>query len=191
MRENAAVRPEKAAKVTAAKEKIDASNIMIVTNYSGMTVKQMSELRRKLDPCKAEYRVFKNTYTTIAMGKDHDEFKKNLTGSVAVLFGMEDPVSPTKALFEFIAENEKPQVLGGWFEEKYCELNTLKAISKLPSREELLAKMVGSMQAPISGFVGVLAGTLRKFVYAINAIKDNKPLDSSESLGVKKEGGES
>lgn len=176
MKNTKVIKPEKIQKVKMMKEKVQASSMMILTDYKGMTVKQITELRRKLDASKAQYRVYKNTLFNISLGDlpAQKSFQALLKGQVAVLLGSDDPVGATKVLFDFIAANEKPGIIGGWFENQFFGDKELKQISKLPSKEELLSKMVGSMQSPIRGFVCVLSGVMRKLVYALNAVKEVK-----------------
>ncbi|MBI5699834.1 50S ribosomal protein L10 [Candidatus Saganbacteria bacterium] len=168
------VRPEKVEKIKDINDKLGRSNLVILTDYQGMTVKQITELRRKLDAHQAEYRVLKNTLTIRALPEDKAPLKEHLTGTTAVLFGFGDVVMPAKALVNFIAEAEKPKIIGGMMDGQFLPEAQIKSLAKLPSREELLAKVVGGMQAPIRGLVNVMQGNLRKLVYALNAVKDKK-----------------
>lgn len=168
------IRAAKEEKVKKIKEKIAAAKLVVLTDYSGMSVKQITGLRRKLDESKAEYRVFKNTLMGWALPDTMSDLKPSLNGTVAVLFGYEDIVLPLKTLVKFSEDEEKPKVIKGLVEGVLYEKDKIVALSKLPSREELLAKLVGQLQSPIYGLVNVLAGNLRKLVYALNAIKDKK-----------------
>jgi large subunit ribosomal protein L10 len=157
------------------KEKFDKSKVVILTDYKGLTMSQMSKLRRKLRPIDAEYKVFKNTLISRAIkGKSYDGIDPLLTGSTAILFGYEDQVAPTKILSEFIKENEKPGIKGGLLDGKVIDTKTITMLAKLPSREVLLGRVVGTMKAPITNFVLDCKGILSKFVYALSAIRDKK-----------------
>ena len=157
------------------KEKFDKSKVVILTDYKGLTMSQMSKLRKKLRPIDAEYKVFKNTLISRAIkDKAYDGIDPLLTGSTAILFGYEDQVAPTKVLSEFIKENEKPGIKGGLLDGKVIDTKTITMLAKLPSREVLLGRVVGTMKAPITNFVLDCKGILSKFVYALSAIRDKK-----------------
>jgi large subunit ribosomal protein L10 len=136
---------------------------------------QLTILRKQLRPIEAEYKVFKNTLINLAL-KDRalEGIEKLLKGSTAVVFGYKDPVMPAKVLTKFMKDNEKLTIKAGILEGNLIDQNTISSLAKLPSREVLLASVVRGMQAPLSNFVGDLAGILRKFLYAVNAVKDKK-----------------
>ena len=157
------------------KEKFDKSKVVILTDYKGLTMSQLSKLRRKLRTIDAEYKVFKNTLISRAIkDKSYDGMDPLLTGSTAILFGYKDQVAPTKVLSEFIKENEKPGIKGGLLDGKVIDTKTITMLAKLPSREVLLGRVVGTMKAPITNFVLDCKGILNKFVYVLSAIRDNK-----------------
>jgi len=157
------------------KEKFDKSKVVILTDYKGLTMSQLSKLRRKLRTIDAEYKVFKNTLISRAIkDKSYDGMDPLLTGSTAILFGYKDQVAPTKVLSEFIKENEKPGIKGGLLDGKVIDTKTITMLAKLPSREVLLGRVVGTMKAPITNFVLDCKGILNKFVYALSAIRDKK-----------------
>ena len=97
-----------------------------------------------------------------------------LEGSILTTIGFDDEVAAAKLMAEFAKERETIQIVGGILEGKFVGSTAIKQLATLPSREELLAKLVGSLNAPISGFVNVLAGNLRSLVYVLNAIKATK-----------------
>ncbi|MFH1710506.1 MAG: 50S ribosomal protein L10 [bacterium] len=157
------------------KEKFDKSKVVILTDFKGLTMSQMSKLRKKLRPIDAEFKVFKNTLISRAIkDKSYDGMDLLLTGSTAVLFGYEDQIAPTKVLSAFIKENEKPVLKGGLLDGKVIDNKTIIMLSKLPSREVLLGMVVGTMKAPITNFVLDCKGILSKFVYALSAVRDKK-----------------
>ena len=157
------------------KEKFDKSKVVILTDYKGLTMSQLSKLRGKLRTIDAEYKVFKNTLISRAIkDKSYDGIDPLLTGSTAILFGYKDQVAPTKVLSEFIKENEKPGIKGGLLDGKVIDTKTITMLAKLPSREVLLGRVVGTMKAPITNFVLDCKGILNKFVYALSAIRDKK-----------------
>ncbi|KAF0134293.1 MAG: large subunit ribosomal protein L10 [Candidatus Saganbacteria bacterium] len=165
---------KKAGIITKIKERIDSSSIFILTDYKGMTVKEITDLRRKLRVCKAEYKVVKNTLTSRALSQSNESVKEKLNGTTAILFGFGDVVSPAKILASFIKDAEKPKIIGGVLDGKYYEEKEVVAISKLKSKEQLLADVVGGLKSPLYGLVSVLQGNIRKMVYLLSAIKDKK-----------------
>jgi large subunit ribosomal protein L10 len=136
---------------------------------------QMTKLRKKLRPIDAEFKVFKNTLISRAIkDKSYDGIDPLLAGPTAIVFGYKDQVAPTKILSDFIKENEKPSVKGGLLEGKLIDTKTVAALAKLPSRDVLLAKVMGTMKAPVTNFVLDCKGIINKFVYALSAIRDKK-----------------
>mgnify|MGYP001114695517 CR=1 FL=1 len=157
------------------KEKFDKSKVVILTEYKGLNMAQISGLRSKLRTVEAEYRIFKNTLVALATKeKAYDGLDKLLVGPTAILFGYKDQVLPAKVLSEFVKENEKLNIKGGILEGKLVDTKTISALSKLPSREALIAKVVGGVKAPITNLVFDLKGIINKLGFALNAIRDKK-----------------
>ena len=157
------------------KEKIEKASVLILSNYTGFTVKEITELRKKLYQEESDYNVVKNTLLSRAVEEaGYPNLKEFLSGPTALLLGRKDPITPLKALVEFIKENEKGEVRAGVVEKTFVEKEKILEMAKLPSREVLIAKVVGGFKSPICGLVNVLQGTLRSLVYALNAIKDKK-----------------
>lgn len=149
--------------------------ILILTDYQGMTVEQVNDLRRKLKEIDIEYRVVKNTLLRMASQEtDMAPVGDYCKGPTAVALGYGDPVAVAKVLTEFAKGNEKLNVKAGVMGGKLLDRDKIIALSKLPSREELLAKLLGTMNAVPTSFVRVLNGIPAKLVYALSAIKDQK-----------------
>lgn len=165
------IKESKKQAVKTIKEKIDRSKLLILTDYRGMTVKQVTELKRNLRKEKAEYKVYKNTLVVKSLPESLSSLEEKLLGPIAIVFGYEDVAMPAKALFKFISDNEKPKVIGGVVESEICHEGKIKDLSKLPSKIELLAKVIGGMKSPLYNLVSVLHGPLRKFVYVLDAVK--------------------
>lgn len=148
---------------------------MVFTDYKGMTVAELTELRSLLKHSSLEYRIVKNTLAKIA-SKDTeisvaaDVFK----GPVGIAIGYDDPVLVVKKVFEFTKTNEKLQVKGAVVEGKFCEQNEIKEIAELPSREVLLSMLAGVLQAPLSKIAGALSATVSSLAYAMEALKNKK-----------------
>ena len=157
------------------KEKIDSASLVILSDYRRVSVKEITELRKSLRTQDAEYKIIKNSLLTRAMGAaGFAELQKHLKGPIAVLFGYEEPVAPLKTLVEFIKDIEKGEIKAGILEKNIVAAQVLSEIAKLPPKEILLARMVSGFQSPICGLVNVLQGTIRKLVYALNAVKEKK-----------------
>jgi len=157
------------------KEKFEKSKVIVLTDFKGLTMTQMSLLRKKLRPIDAEFKVYKNTLISRAIkDKSYDGIDPLLTGSTAIVFGYNDQLGPTKVISQFMKENEKLSIKGGLLDGKFIDPKMIAALAKLPSREVLLAKLLGTMKAPITNFVFDCKGILAKFVIALSAIKDKK-----------------
>ena len=179
-----AVTEAKKAIVADLKEKLTTSKGAVLTSYKGLTVAQDTELRRALREAGVDYHVVKNTMMRIA-AKDAglDALAEHLEGTTA-LATSEDAVAPAKVIVKFIKDNklEDTEVLTikvGLVEGKVIDVNEVKALAALPSREVLIAKLLGSMQAPISGTVGVLSGIIRNAVYVFEAVRKQKEEQAS------------
>lgn len=157
------------------KEKLKKSNLFVLSDYKGFSVKDLTQLRRKLRPANSELKVIKNTLVKRAV-KDvgYQGLDPYLEGSTVVLLGYGDPVVPLKVMVDHLKEIEKGEIRAGVVDGAVFSQKDLQEIAKLPSREVLIAKVVGGIKSPLYGLVNVLNGPLRKLVYALNAIKEKK-----------------
>jgi large subunit ribosomal protein L10 len=162
------------------KDKLSKAQTVIFTSFSGLAVEDETVLRRKFKEANSEYKVYKNTLMTIAARElgYGDDLIKYFEGPTSVAFGYEDPVAPAKILTEFMKDHKGLELKVGIVNGKIVSPQEIEALAKLPSREELLAKALGSMKAPITNLVFVLSGTLRSLVYALNAIKEKKQAEA-------------
>jgi len=168
-------RTEKTAQIADIKDKAGKSNIMIFTDHQGLSVAQMTRLRDKLWSVNAQYKVVKNTLALRTMDSGiKDEMSKILQGPTSVIFGYGDMVAPAKILTAFVKENEKPGVKGAVMEGRLIGAVQIKKLAALPSREVLLARAFAGMKSPITGFVRVVQGPIRKLVYALSEIQKTK-----------------
>jgi len=151
-------------------EKFKSMKGMILTEYHGLSVEEISELRSKLRPLNSEYTVVKNTLSAIALKEAGIEAGDNFSGPTALVIQNGDLVSPAKVIMEFAKTHEKLKVKAGFMEGKFIAAKMVEQLSSLPSKEVLIAKMLGSMNAPITGFVNVLAANLRGLVTVLDAI---------------------
>uniref|UniRef100_A0A7C4GIA2 Large ribosomal subunit protein uL10 n=1 Tax=Fervidobacterium thailandense TaxID=1008305 RepID=A0A7C4GIA2_9BACT len=175
-------RPEKEKLVQELTETFKSSSLVLFADFTGLTVAQMTKLRRALREkmgSGAKLQVVKNTLLKMALRNaeyDVAAAEKAFFGPTAVLYVTQgDPVEAIKILNNFIKENKGTPVCKGiYLEKRYFPGEQLEELSKLPSREQLLAMVVGGIQAPIRGFVNVLAGVMRSMLYVLNAIKEKK-----------------
>ena len=174
------IRPEKANKVAELKDLLSSSKGVILVDYAGLNVADDTELRKQMREAGIKYLVAKNTFLRIAAKEAGLEgLDAYLEHNTAVAFSPEDPVAPAKILNDFSKKHEALQLKCGALDGKVISVEEVKALAELPSREELLAKLLGSMQAPISGAVNVLQGVIRNFVYVVDAVREKKEKESA------------
>ena len=165
----------KEAEVAEIQEKIEKSQSVMFLDYRGLNVAEVTELRNKMRAAGVEYKVIKNTMIRRAAEKAGIEGLDDvLEGPTAVALGYADPVAPAKILVDFIEDTKKTNLKGGVLAGKAMSEAEIKNLASLPSKEELIAKMLGSLNAPITGLVMALSGIPRNLVYALNAIKEKK-----------------
>lgn len=139
------------------KEKFAKAQSAILVDYRGLTVEEVTELRKNFREAGVEYKVYKNNLMKLAI-KDtaFEGLNADLVGPSAVAFGYEDPVVPAKVIKDFAENHEKLELKAGVVEGEYCDLDKIKAIADIPSREVLLAKFLGSIKSPVSNFAYLL-----------------------------------
>jgi large subunit ribosomal protein L10 len=140
-------------------EKVRGAQSITLVSYSGLTVEQVTNLRRQCREKGVQYCVLKNRLVKLALAEAGIEGVDDLlNGPNAFVFSMEDPVSGPKVITEFIEKNKLQSltVVGGVFEGKAADVATIQALAKMPSRDEMLAMLVGSLQSPMAGLVAVL-----------------------------------
>lgn len=165
----------KEAAVSEIQEKMQQAQSVVFVDYRGLTVEEVTNLRCKMRDAGVEYKVIKNTMIQRAADKEGFEgLNSILEGPTAVAFGMKDPVSPAKILVDFAKDTKKTEIKGGVLDGKTIDVDGVKYLASLPSKEELLAKMMGSLNAPVTGLVMALSGVMRNLVCALNAIKEQK-----------------
>ena len=171
----AVIRPEKVAKIAEVKELLTNSKCTILVDYCGLTVAQDTKLRRAMRQAGVKYSVVKNTFVRIAAQEAGIEgLEIFLEKNTAIAASPEDPVVVAKILMDFAKENKVMTIKAGILDGKVISAEDIKALASLPSREVLLAKMLGSMMSPISGLANVLQGTIRNFVYVLDAVRKEK-----------------
>jgi large subunit ribosomal protein L10 len=156
-------------------ERFSKSAIVVVTDYKGLDVSAMNDLRRKLREEDIEFQVAKNTLliraakdTEVALIQDY--FK----GPSAVAFSYKDPVAPAKILAQFAKDNKKLEIKGGVLKDKVLDVDAIKALAKLPSREVLLGQLLSVINEVPSSFVRTIAEIPRSLLNVLTAIRDQK-----------------
>ena len=159
-------------------ERIKKSKSVVFAGFNALGVKDNEVLRSKLRAENSEYYVAKKTLLDLALKENKIEVDvKALDGKVAAVFSYEDEVASAKILGNFLKDKEKAGkivFLGGVLDGKFLSQSQVEALAKLPSKHELYAKLVGSLNAPISGFVNVMAGNLRGLVTVLKAVAEKK-----------------
>jgi large subunit ribosomal protein L10 len=168
------IQPEKAEAVKAIKGDFEGVENFIFTDYRGLTVEQITTLRNKLRETGSVYKVVKNRFARIALKElNKPEVGDMLIGPTAVVISGDDAGTAAKELFSF-AKEAPVQVKGGIIGEDVFDVKQMEAYSKLPSKNELIAKLMGTMNAPLQNFVYILNGVPEKFVRTLQAVADQK-----------------
>ena len=168
----------KAATVDLIKTKIDNAKAIFLTDYKGLTHKQLEDLRKILKTVQAEYVVVKNTLFKKSLEiakKEKEELVNQLKDSTAALFAYGDELSAIKKLADFAKRFSLPKIKIGLMADKITSKEDFLKLASLPSKEFLLATLVYRLKSPITGFHYALNWNLQKFVIALNNIKAKKP----------------
>ncbi|MBI5444607.1 MAG: 50S ribosomal protein L10 [Deltaproteobacteria bacterium] len=166
---------EKEEVVAELREKFQGAQAAILAEYRGLTVAQTGRLRRALEKEGAAYKVVKNTLARIAVdGTDFEVLKDQFRGPLSVVLAYKDAAAAAKVVDVFARENPAFIVKSGALGGKLFGAQDVEALSKLPSREQLLGQLVGVLQGPMRNFLGVLSGVPRSFVQVLHAIQEKK-----------------
>lgn len=166
---------EKELTVQTLTEKFKKNNCVLLTEYRGLTVSEISELRSKLRPAKCEYNVVKNTLSKRALkGLKLDAFSELFEGPTAIAIDQGDPVQAAKILVDFSKEHAKLKIKAALLGDKLLSESEVKSLASLPSREVLLSKLVWLLKSPVQNLVYVLNGNTQKLVYVLEAIRKQK-----------------
>jgi large subunit ribosomal protein L10 len=173
-REEGNPRPEKVAVVEEVRGRLDASAAALLTEYRGLNVSAMAELRRALRAAGGDYKIYKNTLVRFAardLGLELDEL---LLGPTAIAFVEGDPVNVAKALRDFSRTNPALVIKGGLLGESVLDADSARALADVEPREVLLARLAGAMAAPLQQFAGLLQALPRNLAYGLQALIDQK-----------------
>ena len=161
--------------VTELASKLATAKATFLADYRGLNVEAATNLRKKLNEAGVEYRVVKNTLLRLASkGTDVEVLDDYLYGPTAIVIVGDDPVAPAKVLADLAKDSKTFELKAGTLGAKVISAEDIEALAKLPGREELLAKMLSTMNAPTTNFVGTMAALPRQMVQVLTAIKDQK-----------------
>lgn len=168
-------RDQKTEIISALNDTFSKAKFAVVADYRGLKVTELEKLRKNLRENDAQIQVAKNTLLRLAVkGTACESLSDSFTGTTAVAVGFKEPVGPSKALAAFSSEYSAFSIRTAILDGKLLSADDVVALSKLPSREELLAKLLGTMSAVPTSFVRVLSAVPQKLLYALTAIKDQK-----------------
>ncbi len=159
---------EKVDSVATLKERLGAAKTAVLTEYRGLSVRQMSELRKQLKAAAAEYKVVKNRLARLAVkGSPLEAFGAHLKGPTGLVYTKQDAVPVAKVLQAFVRTNPQLTIKLGMVDGKVLQPAELKALSELPSKEQLRSQIVGAIQGPLSQLVSLLEAPQRELVYVL------------------------
>ena len=169
----------KKAKVEELSQKMKEAKSFILADYRGLTVEQDTQLRREMREAGVEYTVMKNSIIRFSAKENgYDALDEYLVGPTALAISLNDPVAPSKLLSKFAKQYDKLEIKAGVVEGKVIDIEGVKSIANLPSREELVAKVVCGLSGPLYGLVNVLNANIRGLVVALNAIAEKKQAEA-------------
>lgn len=164
--------------VTDLKDRLSKSKSVVFADYKGMTMSQLSTLRNQLSGLSAEFSVTKNNLLKLALKDSSFQIPTSnnsiFEGPVATLFSFGDEIAPIKALTKAIKDNGIGKTKAGFLNGEFLTDAQVNKLAQLPSKDELRAKIVGSLGSPLYGIVGVLQANLRNLVYALDAVRKQK-----------------
>ncbi len=165
---------KKEAAIAELQRKLKDSTNLFLTDYTGLTVEQITRLRGELRKDGSSYSVVKNTLFSIAAADLAKTLEKYLAGPTGVVFAGEDPVAPAKALKTFSDDVKAIGIKAAYIEGRIVDAKEVMVLASLPSKQELIAKLVGSLASPLRGLVTVLSGNQSGLVRVLNAIREQK-----------------
>lgn len=167
--------PEKKAAVAAIKEKLAGAKATVFTEFRGLDVHDLAELRVKLRAEGVEYKIVKNTLTKLAAHElEIEDLDPYLEGPTAIAFGYDDEVAPARLLAEYGKAHEALKMKCGMLGTEVLDVDRVKALAKVPSKEILVAKLLGSLQSPVASLVRVCNGPMAALVTALHGIAGQK-----------------
>ena len=154
------------------KEKLEKQKAIVFVDFQGLEARDLFDLRKKLQENNCQLKIAKKTLVNLALQEKKLKVDvEKMEGQLALVFSFQDTILPAKIVYDFSEEFGVPKILGGYIENEFLEAEKVIELAKLPTKEELLAKLVGSLRAPISNFQMVLRGPLQRLTFALGAIK--------------------
>jgi len=164
----ALTRKQKEKIVLELKDKISRQKGIIFVGFKGLKVKELSELREKLKEINSELKIAKKTLLKIALRDLELNLEpKKLMGEVGLVLGYQDEISPAKLVYQFSKKHQKLEILGGIINRRFLEAERMIELARLPSKEELFGKLIGTLSAPIYNLVNVLKGNIKGLLYLL------------------------
>jgi large subunit ribosomal protein L10 len=171
---------QKAEAIQEIKEMIESSEAMYFTDFAGLTVEQVNELRKEFFKSDVKYKVVKNTLTVRAL-KETDKYSSHidklteiLNGPTGIVFAYKDPVAPAKILKKFVDKIEKPKLKVAVVENEIYDSKKLNSLASLPTKEEIISGILGSLNSPASGIVGAINAAMRDLFSVIEEVAKKK-----------------
>jgi len=154
--------------------RLENTKAIFIADYAGLNVKSQQILRAKVKEAGGELKVTKNTLLKIAMKNndiDVDTISTELEGQNITLFATDDPIAPLKVVVDFAKEHEIPTIKAGILDKEILSMEKIKQLASLPSKQQLIAQLIGQIKAPTTGLVNVLTTPTRNLVYALSSLK--------------------
>jgi len=152
-------------------EDLKSQKSVVFIDHSGLKINFMNDLRKKIKQDKGKFQATKKSLLNLVAKKAGFDLSKDLTGQIAIVIGLEDAILPIKDVYEISKKAENLRIIAGIFEGKIIPKEEVMAIAQLPSKKELLAKLVGSIASPMSGLLNAFQGNTRSLVYILSNIK--------------------
>ena len=171
---NAVNLKQKKEQVEKLQKEFEDSSIVIFSHYRGLTVSEITELRRTIRPDGGKLTVVKNTLSRRALSNLSSDADESLVGPTAVITTSGDPSKLSKLVSKAAKGSESFSITGGYFENQIVDTKMINSLASLPGRDELIAKVVGGIKSPLSGLVGSLSSPIRGIIGVLNSIKNEK-----------------
>ena len=164
------------------KSRLDGVKTLLVTEYRGLTVQQLSDLRKQLRGVSAQYKIVKNRLAKLAMTDGGlAQLHPHLKGPTGMVISKADPVAVAKALHTFARTNQALAIKAGFVEGQMLPASELKALSELPSKEAIRAQLIAAIEGPLAQIVGLLQASQRDLAYVLSERGKNAPAESGEA----------
>lgn len=172
--------------VASLKEALDGNKILVMADFRGLTVGDMNDLKKEVREVGGRTQVIKKTLVNVTLKEKGIDFDtRQFTGPLAFIFGPDETAVPKK-VWSFSRKNENLKVEGGMLENEIVTKSDIEVLAKLPSKEELLGKLVGTIQGPVNGFARVLSGTIGSLANVIKAISNKNVAETHRNASIQK-----